>query len=110
VRSVLRSFVLCLFLSHVRVSFRAGADPVVTAAVGDYEVQAKTIDWHIPLIMPGDEFSKNGTLEFQVSTGGEDVSAFFPVAVEFVSQQSISGVEVSEEKNFRAQLTGTVRV
>ena len=50
------------------------------------------LNWLIPDIEASNEESKNGVLEFNVP--GDDVNAFFPVAVDFASQSGLCGVKV----------------
>ena len=67
----------------------------VTAADGtswSLDDESHALNWLIPNIEASNEESKNGVLEFNVA--GEDVNAFFPVAVDFASQSGLCGVKV----------------
>lgn len=62
-------------------------------SVGNYSINSENgnLEWSI------DEVSEEsgvttGTLEFEVN--GDDVEGFFPVGVEFVSENTMCGVEV----------------
>jgi hypothetical protein len=69
-----------------------GGNPVVGDVDGHYEVnrQTRTLDWQLPII---DASNKQGTLEFNIT--GDDVNAFFPVGVSFISEKTFCDVEVS---------------
>ena len=82
----------------ISIPLPSGAYPTsVTAAAGtSYTLDDAThsLNWVIPSIDPEEnEDSKNGVLEFSIP--GEDVGAFFPVAVDFVAQRGLCAVEVT---------------
>lgn len=60
---------------------------------GHYEVnrQTRTLDWQLPII---DASNKQGSLEFNIA--GDDVNAFFPVGVSFVSEKTFCDIDVSD--------------
>ena len=70
---------------------RAGSYPTVSNADGTYAINSEThtLDWTIDAVEPGD----SGSLEFNVP--GDDSSAFFPIAVDFASQSTLCGLEVT---------------
>lgn len=59
---------------------------------GHYEVnrQTRTLDWQLPII---DASNKQGSLEFSIA--GDDVNAFYPVRVAFISEKPFCDVDVS---------------
>ena len=73
-----------------------GAYPTITNSVGSYSInpETHTLDWTIDSIssVSGDDDTKSGSLEFTVQ--GDDTAAFFPIAVDFVSQDAMCGVKV----------------
>ena len=73
---------------------RPGAFPSINSAVGTYTINAEThsLDWLIDSVEFDDD-TKSGAMEFNVA--GDDVAAFFPIAVDFVSQRGLCGVEVN---------------
>ncbi|KAI5481110.1 hypothetical protein MNV49_005545 [Pseudohyphozyma bogoriensis] len=86
---------LSLHNVYISVSLPGGAEPTISEAptVGNFAFNpdVPSLDWTI------DEVSEaagttTGSLEFEVP--GDDVDAFFPVAVNFVSQRTMCGVEV----------------
>ena len=70
---------------------RAGVYPTVGNAEGSYSVNAEThtLDWTVDEVEPG----SSGSLEFNVP--GDDPAAFFPIAVDFASQSTMCGVQVT---------------
>ncbi|KAJ3315784.1 Coatomer subunit delta [Blyttiomyces sp. JEL0837] len=77
----------------ISIPYPGSADPVIHSAEGypyKIERQRKTIDWLIPLI---DQTNKSGVLEFTINE--EDVGAFFPIRVSFVSNKSYCRVEAA---------------
>jgi hypothetical protein len=70
---------------------RYRSTPVIGDVDGQYLIdqQRKTIDWQISVI---DSSNANGVLGFTVSA--EDVSAFFPVKINFTSQSCFCPVQV----------------
>ncbi|KAH8918372.1 hypothetical protein BT69DRAFT_1353967 [Atractiella rhizophila] len=62
---------------------------------------AHSLDWIVPIISTEGEGTNSGSLEF--TCPGDDVAYFFPVAVDFVSQQGICGVEIVEVKSGETQ-------
>jgi hypothetical protein len=48
------------------------------------------LDWQLPII---DASSKQGSLEFNIA--GDDVNAFFPVGVSFISEKTFCDIDVS---------------
>lgn len=77
-----------------------GADPSnVNAAEGTtwtLDNASNSLNWLISEVDASNESSRNGVLEFNVP--GDDTSAVFPVAVDFVAQRGLCGVEVSAVK------------
>ncbi|KAK4053585.1 coatomer subunit delta [Microbotryomycetes sp. JL221] len=91
-----------LALQNVLISLGlpAGAQPTISEAPsnGSYSLSpdGQRLEWVL------DEVSDNagttsGSLEFEVE--GDDVDAFFPVVVDFVSQKGVCGVEVLSVSN-----------
>ncbi|KAF5391026.1 hypothetical protein D9757_003937 [Collybiopsis confluens] len=70
-----------------------GSYPTVSSCSGEWSLDpsSHSISWKIPEISAGN--SKTGSLIFNV--GGDDIGAFFPVDVSFVSQGSLAGVNVA---------------
>jgi hypothetical protein len=50
----------------------------------------KTLEWQLPVI---DSSNKQGTFEFNIP--GDDLNAFFPMSVTFISEKLICDIEVS---------------
>ena len=69
-----------------------GGNPTVGEVDGHYEVnrQTRTLEWQLPII---DASNKQGSLEFNIM--GDDVNAFFPVGVSFVSEKTFCDIDVS---------------
>jgi len=67
--------------------------PTVGDVDGMYEIdkQHRLIEWQIPII---DASNKSGSMEFSME--GEDVGAFFPIRVTFVSNRSYFNLEVAD--------------
>lgn len=67
-------------------------NPVVGDVDGHYEInrQTRTLEWQLPII---DSSNKQGSLEFNIV--GDDVNAFFPVSVSFLSEKLICDIDVS---------------
>lgn len=82
----------------ISIPLPAGAYPgSVTAAEGtswSLDGDSHALNWSIPDVDAANEESKSGVLEFNVP--GEDVGAFFPVAVDFVAQTGLCGVKVEQ--------------
>lgn len=70
---------------------RAGGYPSVSNADGTYAINSEThtLDWTIDAVEPGE----SGSLEFNVA--GDDSSAFFPIAVDFASQSTLCGIDIT---------------
>jgi len=75
----------------ISIPLPPGSYPSVSSHTGEWSLNgsAHALDWSIPVIS-ADE--RSGSLEFNV--GGDDVSAFFPVKVSFVSQNSLIDMAV----------------
>lgn len=72
----------------------------VTAADGttwSLDDSSHALNWLIPELSQANEDTKSGTLEFNVT--GDDIGAFFPVAVDFAAQPGICGVKVDSVKS-----------
>ncbi|EXX69863.1 uncharacterized protein OCT59_005385 [Rhizophagus irregularis] len=77
----------------ISIPLPSGGNPVVGDVDGHYEVnrQARTLDWQLPII---DASNKQGSLEFNIA--GDDVNAFFPVRVSFISEKMFCDVDALE--------------
>ncbi|PWN21111.1 hypothetical protein BCV69DRAFT_282609 [Microstroma glucosiphilum] len=71
----------------------AGQDLTAEAAVGGYSVDEESglLLWTIDQV---DAANSSGSLEFTVSQGAEAADVFFPVNVNFVSEQTLSATKV----------------
>jgi hypothetical protein len=89
-----------LVLQHVVIAIPlpegAGQNLSAEAAVGGYSVDEdrRVLLWTIDQV---DASSPSGSLEFTVSQGAEAADVFFPVNVDFVSEQTLSATKVSRE-------------
>ncbi|GAA6019525.1 hypothetical protein JCM10207_003732 [Rhodosporidiobolus poonsookiae] len=79
----------------ISIPLPAGAEPVISdpPAHGSYAINPHSgrLEWTIDEVSEA-AGSGSGSLEFEVE--GDDTDALFPVAIDFVSQQSMCGVEV----------------
>ncbi|CAI2185712.1 13149_t:CDS:2 [Funneliformis geosporum] len=77
----------------ITIPLPSGGNPTVGEVDGNYEVnrQTRTLDWQLPII---DASNKQGSLEFSIA--GDDVDAFFPVGVSFVSEKTFCDIDVLE--------------
>ncbi|ORX57350.1 clathrin adaptor, mu subunit [Piromyces finnis] len=68
-------------------------NPTVGEVDGSYNInhQNRYIEWQIPII---DADNRSGSMEFNVP--GNDTNAFFPVRVNFTSQQSFSNINIAD--------------
>ena len=82
-----------LELHDVRICIPLGtsASPTILTVDGSHKHNSQTgeLTWQIDLI---DSSNSSGSLEFNVQQ--RDAEAFFPITVQFVSQQLYSSVEV----------------
>jgi len=67
--------------------------PVVSEVDGSYNInqQNRYVEWQIPII---DADNRSGSMEFSVQ--GNDTSSFFPVRVNFTSNQSFSNINIAD--------------
>lgn len=82
-----------VFLQTEKPRIRPGQQPTINSCEGTATVNHanNTLEWHIPEIDPS---NSSGLTEFTVQSGG-DTEVFFPIAVDFVSNKGLCGVEVS---------------
>ncbi|RHZ68928.1 hypothetical protein Glove_292g56 [Diversispora epigaea] len=75
----------------ISIPLPSTGNPVVGDVDGNYEVnrQTRTLEWQLPII---DSSNKQGSLEFNIV--GDDVNAFFPVSVSFLSEKLICDIDV----------------
>lgn len=80
----------------ISIALPPGAEPTISEAPsnGQYSLNAdgSRLDWILDEVSEG-AGTTSGSLEFEVQ--GDDTDAFFPVVVDFVSQQGLCGVQVS---------------
>ncbi|CAG8485968.1 6178_t:CDS:2 [Funneliformis caledonium] len=77
----------------ITIPLPPGGNPTVGEVDGHYEVnrQTRSLDWQLAII---DASNKQGSLEFSIA--GDDVNAFFPVGVSFVSEKTFCDIDVLE--------------
>ncbi|SCZ94410.1 BZ3500_MvSof-1268-A1-R1_Chr12-2g03881 [Microbotryum saponariae] len=79
----------------ISIALPPGSQPALSEAPanGSYSLNPETsrLDWVIDEVSVA-AGTTSGSLEFEVD--GDDVDAFFPVVVDFVSQKGLSGVEI----------------
>ncbi|KDE04196.1 hypothetical protein MVLG_05357 [Microbotryum lychnidis-dioicae p1A1 Lamole] len=84
----------------VSIALPPGSQPALSEAPsnGSYSLNPETsrLDWVIDEVSVA-AGTTSGSLEFEVD--GDDVDAFFPVVVDFVSQKGLSGVEILSVTN-----------
>lgn len=87
---------LALHNVNISIPLPPGANPSLSEApaLGECNLNQHTgaFDWSLAEVSAA-AGSTSGSLEFECE--GEDVGAFFPVQIEFVSQKGMLGVEVS---------------
>ncbi|KAF8602949.1 hypothetical protein BDV93DRAFT_508948 [Ceratobasidium sp. AG-I] len=76
----------------ISIPLPSGAYPTVSSHTGSWAINPNThsLDWTTETVSADAETT--GSLEFSV--GGDDAEAFFPVKVNFKSENSLIGVEV----------------
>ena len=76
----------------VRIPLGNGGEPAVSAVTGEwkYEQRGKMLVWRV-----GEVTDENATGQLEFTTGGGDTDAFYPIAVEFSSDETLSGVRIS---------------
>ncbi|KAJ1302410.1 hypothetical protein OPQ81_002728 [Rhizoctonia solani] len=78
----------------ISIPLPSGAYPTVSSHTGSWSINPNThsLDWTTDSVSSQSETT--GSLEFSV--GGDDAEAFFPVKVDFKSEKSLIGVEVTD--------------
>ncbi|SCV73001.1 BQ2448_6926 [Microbotryum intermedium] len=84
----------------ISIALPPGSQPSLSEAPsnGSYSLNPETsrLDWVLDEVSVA-AGTTNGSLEFEVD--GDDIDAFFPVVVDFVSQKGLSGVEILSVTN-----------
>ncbi|CAJ0829973.1 5748_t:CDS:10, partial [Entrophospora sp. SA101] len=82
----------------------SGGNPTIGEVDGDYELnrQLKSLEWKLPII---NSSNKQGTFEFNIP--GDDLNAFFPMSVTFISEKLICDIEVLDVINSENESTVT---